>query len=81
MIDMASPEPIETVAKAPTGEFGWRVRGVMALAILALTIAAMSLDWSGSVAIALGELVGVIAPVIVLAIAAWTLAALSARRR
>ncbi len=84
MIDMTAPKPIKTIAKAPAGESGWRMRGVMGLAILALMIAAvgaMSLDWSGSVAMALGQLAGMVAPVMVVAILAWTLAALSARRR
>jgi len=84
MINISAPAPIKTMAKAPSGESGWRTRRVWAFAIVVLmivTVGAMDLDWSGSVAMALGQLAGMIAPVLALGALAWAVAAASARQR
>jgi len=71
------------VAKTAEADHSWRSRtalacGVAATGIVALTAA--NLDWSEGFAMALGQLVGVIAPLALLSLAVWAIATLVGRK-
>ncbi len=72
------------VAKAAPVDTSWRSRTALACAILAmmiLSVGAMNMDWSEGVAMTLGQLAGMAAPLIVLSLLGWAIAATVTRRR
>jgi hypothetical protein len=84
---LASPSrtaaPSTTVAKSLPAETAWRGRTSLACAILALLVlagGAAALDWSGGPALALGQMAGVIAPLILIGLLAWAIGAAGPRK-
>lgn len=76
--------PPRSVAIAKTADdHAWRGRTLTACGLLAggvVAVAACQLDWSEGAAMALGQLAGVIAPLVVLGLAVWCAAALIGRK-
>ena len=71
------------VAKTAEADHAWRTRtalacGLVATLIVALT--ALNLDWSDGMAMAFGELIGVMAPVALIGLGVWAIAALVGRK-
>ena len=71
------------MAKIAESDHAWRTRtalacGVVATGIVALT--ALNLDWSEGLAMAFGELIGVVAPLALLGLGVWAIAALVGRK-
>ncbi len=81
-----SPPPCHGGAPSPRSvpiESGWRRRTALACAVLGLMIVVAggaSLDWSDEPAMALGQLAGMMAPLILIGAAGWAIAAVFARR-
>lgn len=62
----------------------WRGRTAMAcviLAIMVLGLCASTLDWNEGFAMTLGELAGLVAPLVVLSLIGWAVVALVSRSR
>ena len=71
------------VAKTAEGDHAWRARTALAcglIATLIVALTALNLDWSEGMAMAFGELIGVIAPVALLVLGVWAIAALVGRK-
>jgi hypothetical protein len=69
-----------TIPANPT----WRGRAILACAIVAfmvLGLCASTLDWREGLAMTLGQLAGMAAPLVVLSLIAWAVVALVSRRR
>ena len=81
---MATAIPPRSVAVAKTGDQAWRRRTLVACTVLGLGVlgvGALNLDWSAGLAMALGQLAGMVAPLAALGAAIWGAAALAGRRR
>jgi hypothetical protein len=73
-----------SAAKALPADSGWRSRTALACAILAVMIigvGASTLDWSEGLAMTLGQLAGMVAPLFVLMLLGWAIAAVVSRQR
>jgi hypothetical protein len=78
-----SRPPIVAVREGRPADVAWRGRTLAACAVLALMVvacAATGLDWRETPAMALGQLAGVICPLILLGVLAWAIAAAGAPR-
>jgi hypothetical protein len=76
------PRSIAVAAKAD--DQAWRGRTLCACSLLALGVVgvgAVNLDWSEGPAMALGQLVGMVAPLAGLGVLLWSVAALAGRKR
>ena len=76
-----SPPRGAALGRIPTNA-PWRSRTALACAILAvmiLGVGASTLDWSEGLALTLGQLAGMVAPLIVLGLLGWALAAVAGR--
>jgi hypothetical protein len=72
------------IAKTIPVDSAWRSRTALACAILALMIigvGASTLDWSEGLAMTLGQLAGMVAPLVVLMLLGWAIAAVVSRQR
>lgn len=75
--------PPRSVAIAAKADHAWRGRTLVACSLMAggvLVFAAANLDWSEGLAMALGQLAGLVTPVAVLAAAVWGAAAFVGRK-
>jgi hypothetical protein len=82
--DAFAPAPSKTLAKSVSEESGWRSRTALVCAILALMIGAVGavgLDWSQGLAMSMGQLAGMVAPLVVLMLMGWAIAAVVSRQR
>lgn len=78
----ASPPRSVAIAKAQDDQ-AWRGRTITACGLLAvgvLAAAAANLDWSEGAAMALGQLAGMVAPLVLLGAGIWGIAALVGRK-
>jgi hypothetical protein len=76
------PRSIAVTAKA--GDRAWRGRALLACAVLGLGVlgvGALSLDWSGGPAMAVGQLAGLVSPLAGIGLLVWAGAAFAGRRR
>jgi hypothetical protein len=83
MMHFSQPQRV-TAAKTLPANPAWRSRTVLACAILALMIlgaGAASLDWSEGLAMAAGQLAGMVAPLVVLSLLGWAIVAVVSRQR
>jgi hypothetical protein len=72
------------VAKTIPDDSAWRSRTALACAILVvmvLGVGASTLDWSEGLAMTLGQLAGMVAPLVVLMLLGWAIAAVVSRQR
>jgi hypothetical protein len=70
--------------KTIPADSAWRSRTALACAILAvmiLGVGASTLDWSEGLAMTLGQLAGMVAPLVVLMLLGWAIAAVVSRQR
>jgi hypothetical protein len=82
MMHTSQPQRV-AIAKTPPSESAWRSRTALACAILAvmiLGVGASTLDWSEGLAMALGQLAGMVAPLVVLMLLGWAIAATVSRQ-
>jgi hypothetical protein len=80
---MAQAIPPRSVAVAKADQ-AWRGRTILACSVLGLgllAVFALNLDWSEGLAMAVGQLAGMIAPLAGLGAAVWGAAAFAGRRR
>ena len=80
---MHAPPPRVAVAKAQNEDHAWRGRTIMACGLVALAIlaaAAANIDWSEDAAMALGQLAGMVMPLVLLAVGVWGACALIGRK-
>jgi hypothetical protein len=83
MMHTSQPQRV-AVAKAIPSDSGWRSRTALACAVVAMMIigvGAASLDWSEGLAMTLGQLAGMVAPLVVLMLLGWALVAVVSRQR
>jgi hypothetical protein len=83
MMHVSQPQRA-TLVKATPDSPAWRSRTALACAVLALMIlgaGAASLDWSEGLAMTLGQLAGMAAPLVVLSLLGWAIAAVVSRQR
>ncbi len=74
--------PLRSVAVAKADQ-AWRGRTLIACSVLAggvMAFGAANLDWSEGVAMALGQLAGMAAPLAVLAVVVWAAAAWAGKK-
>jgi hypothetical protein len=79
----ASPPRSIAVAKTAESDHAWRFRTLLACAFLALavlTLGALELDWSEGLAMALGQMAGMAAPLVMLGVGIWALCAWIGRK-
>jgi hypothetical protein len=72
------------VAKAIPSDSAWRSRTALACAVVAgmiLGVGASARDWSEGLAMTLGQLAGMVAPLLVLMLLGWAIAATVSRQR
>jgi hypothetical protein len=78
----ANPPRSATVVK-PVEDQAWRGRVMLACGLLLVGLmagGALNLDWSADPAMAAGQLAGMAAPVVLLAVAVWALASRVGRK-
>ena len=78
----AYPPRVVAIAKA-SEDHAWRGRTLTVCSLLlavVMAVAAVQVDWSNGVAMALGQLAGVLAPLVVLGLGVWGVAALVGRK-
>jgi hypothetical protein len=79
-----SSQGSQTQDLAASADLSWRGRTVMACALVGLMllgVAALNLDWSEGPAMALGQLVGIAAPMLLLGLGVWAVATLVGGRQ
>ena len=85
MINVSTPQTSKAMAAKPhAAETAWRGRLALVCALLVLMVlglGAAGLDWSAGPAMALGQLAGMAAPLVVLMLLGWALAAVCSRPR
>jgi hypothetical protein len=86
MMKSSAPAPARSkpLGKVVSADTSWRGRTALVCTILALMIigvGAASLDWSTGLAMTLGQLAGMIAPLVVLMLMGWALASVVSRQR
>ena len=70
-------------AKTADADHAWRTRTALACGVAGagvVAVTALNLDWSEGMAMAFGELIGVVAPLALLALGVWAIAALVGRK-
>jgi hypothetical protein len=78
----ASPPRSVAIAKVHD-DHAWRGRTILACGLLALAVlaaGAANLDWSEGAAMALGQLAGMVTPLVLLAVGVWGACALIGRK-
>lgn len=78
----ASPPRSVAIAKAQD-DHAWRVRTMLACGLLALAVVAAgaaNLDWSEGPAMAIGQLAGMVTPLVLLGVGVWGACALIGRK-
>jgi FtsH-binding integral membrane protein len=78
----ASPRRIVAIAKAQD-DHAWRRRTMLACGLLALAVlaaGAANLDWSEGPAMVVGQLAGMVTPLVLLGVGVWGAAALIGRK-
>ncbi len=78
----ASPPRSVAIAKAQDDQ-SWRGRTIMACGLLAVAVlaaGAANIDWSEGAAMAIGQLAGMVAPLVLLGVGVWGACALIGRK-
>lgn len=81
MLHASPPRSVAAVAKA---DQAWRGRTLLACSVMAggvIALGAANLDWSEGLAMAMGQLAGLVTPVALLGAAVWAAAAFASRKR